>query len=139
LSPATDSIRLPPDPDVTAPDGAEVRVLVASDRGSMAHFQLAAGETSHAVRHLEVEELWFVVEGGGEMWLGGATPVTIALEPGVSLRIPPATPFQFRSTGPEPLAAVAVTMPPWPLDRVEAVAAEGPWSPTVVAGRSRPT
>jgi mannose-6-phosphate isomerase-like protein (cupin superfamily) len=30
------------------------------------------------------------------------------------LTIPLGTSFQFRATGDEPLAAVAVTMPPWP-------------------------
>ena len=129
-----DSIRLPAEPDVTAPDGSDVRVLVRSERGSMAHFELAAGQTSQAVQHRQVEELWFVVRGEGEMWLGGDAPVVIALEVGVSLRIPPGTPFQFRSIGPGPLAAVAVTMPPWPLDREEAVAAEGPWTPSVLRG-----
>ena len=127
-----DSIRLPAEPDVTAPDGSDVRVLVRSERGSMAHFELAAGQTSQAVQHRQVEELWFVVRGEGEMWLGGDAPVVIALEVGVSLRIPPGTPFQVRSTG--PLAAIAVTMPPWPLDREEAVAAEGPWTPSVLRG-----
>ena len=129
-----DSIRLPAERDVTAPDGSDVRVLVRSERGSMAHFELAAGQTSQAVQHRLVEELWFVVRGEGEMWLGGDTPVVIALQVGVSLRIPPGTPFQFRSTGPAPLAAVAVTMPPWPLDREEAVAAEGPWTSSVLRG-----
>ena len=127
-----DSIRLPDEPDVTAPDGSDVRVLVRSERGSMAHFELAAGQTSQAVQHRQVEELWFVVRGEGEMWSGGDTPVVIALQVGVSLRIAPGTPFQFRSIGPGPLAAVAVTMPPWPLDREEAVAAEGPWTPSVL-------
>ena len=129
-----DSIRLPAAPDVTAPDGSDVRVLVRGERGSMAHFELPAGQTSQAVRHRHVEELWFVMSGHGEMWLGGDAPVVVALEAGVSLRIPPGTPFQFRSAGSGPLAAVAVTMPPWPLDREEAVAAEGPWTPSVLRG-----
>ena len=84
-----DSVRLPAEPDVTAPDGSDVRVLVRSERGSMAHFELAPGQTSQAVQHREVEELWFVVSGAGEMWLGGDAPVVVALEVGVSLRIPP--------------------------------------------------
>jgi mannose-6-phosphate isomerase-like protein (cupin superfamily) len=129
-----DSIRLPAEPDVIAPDGSDVRVLVRSERGSMAHFELAAGHTSQAVQHREVEELWFVVSGTGEMWLGGAAPFVLTLEVGVSLRIPPGTPFQFRSAGPGPLAAVAVTMPPWPLDREEAVPVAGPWTPSVLRG-----
>lgn len=127
-------VPLPAQPDVTAPDGSDVRVLVRSERGSMAHFELAPGQTSQAVQHREVEELWFVISGAGQMWLGGVAPVVLTLEVGVSLRIPPGTPFQFRSAGPGPLAAVAVTMPPWPLDREEAVAAEGPWPPSVLRG-----
>ena len=129
-----DNIRLPAEPDVTAPDGSDVRALVRSERGSMAHFELAAGQTSHAVQHRDVEELWFVVSGTGEMWLGGAAPGVVTLEAGVSLRIPPGTPFQFRSAGPGSLAAVAVTMPPWPLERQEAVPADGPWRPSVLRG-----
>lgn len=129
-----ESVRLPAEPDLTAPDGSDVRVLVGSERGSMAHFELAPGQTTQAVQHREVEELWFVVGGTGEMWLGGDAPVIVALEVGVSLRIPPETPFQFRSTGPGPLGAVAVTMPPWPLDREEAVATGGPWTPSVPRG-----
>jgi len=127
-----DTVRLSAQPDVIAPDGSDVRVLVRSERGSMAHFELAAGQTSQAVQHREVEELWFVVSGAGEMWLGGAAPLVVILEVGVSLRIPPGTPFQFRSAGPGPLAAVAVTMPPWPLDREEAVPADGRWTPSVL-------
>ncbi|HEX6787046.1 MAG TPA: hypothetical protein VF076_07595, partial [Acidimicrobiales bacterium] len=41
-----DAVRLPAEPDVIAPDGSDVRVLVRSERGSMAHFELAAGHTS---------------------------------------------------------------------------------------------
>jgi mannose-6-phosphate isomerase-like protein (cupin superfamily) len=37
-----------------------------------------------------------------------------ALAAGVSLTIPLGTAFQFRSFGLEPLAIVAITMPPWP-------------------------
>ena len=123
------SVPLPTELDIIAPDGSEVRILVRSERGSMAHFQLAPGGISIAVRHASVEELWFVVQGRGEMWLGGDTAELVVLEPGVSVRISALTPFQFRSLGPEPLAAVAVTMPPWPTDREEALPADGPWSP----------
>ena len=53
--------------------------------------------------------------GRGEMWRRqGDRESVIPLEPGVCLTIPLGTHFQFRSLGPAPLAAVAVTMPPWP-------------------------
>ena len=34
----------------------------------MAHFSLGPGETSRAVAHRTVEEIWFFVSGQGEMW-----------------------------------------------------------------------
>lgn len=48
--------RLAIHPDAVAPDGSAVRVLLATGRGSVAHFELAPGETSVAVAHRTVEE-----------------------------------------------------------------------------------
>lgn len=62
------TMRLPAERTVLAPDGSDVRVLLATSRGSMAHFELAAGRVARAVRHRTVEELWFVLAGRGEMW-----------------------------------------------------------------------
>jgi len=119
--------RLPGQPDVIAPDGSDVRILLGLRGGGMAHFELTAGQTSKAVAHRTVEEIWYVVGGCGEMWRQqGECEETVALVPGVCLTIPQGTCFQFRSFGPEPLAAIGVTMPPWP-GADEAVAAEGPW------------
>jgi mannose-6-phosphate isomerase-like protein (cupin superfamily) len=126
---------LPAERDVVAPDGSDVRILAGAERGSMAHFELAAGETSVAVRHRTVEELWFIVGGRGEMWsrtADGDTD-TIELATGVSLAIPVGTTFQFRATGDEPLRAVGVTMPPWPGDG-EVEFDDGAWTPTVPRG-----
>ena len=109
--------RLPRDATVVAPDGSDVRVLLATERASMAHFELAPGHTSTAVRHRTVDEIWYLSGGRGEMWRrrDGEEAVTV-LEAGTCLVIPVGTSFQFRSLGPEPLAAVAVTIPPWPGD-----------------------
>lgn len=60
--------RLPAEPDAVAPDGSEVRILFGLSGGGMAHFELAAGQTSKAVTHRTVEEIWFFLEGRGEMW-----------------------------------------------------------------------
>jgi hypothetical protein len=49
---------LPDAYDVLAPDGSEVRILLALAGGSMAHFSLPAGKVSRAVRHMTVEEIW---------------------------------------------------------------------------------
>jgi mannose-6-phosphate isomerase-like protein (cupin superfamily) len=126
--------RLPAEPAVLAPDGSEVRILLGLDGGGMAHFQLAPGEVTVAVRHRTVEEIWFVTGGAGRMWrrLGGEER-TDDLEPGVCLTIPVATTFQFRSLGPDPLQVLGVTMPPWP-GPGEAIRVEGPWEPTVDSG-----
>jgi len=119
--------RLPPTPDVVAPDGSDVRVLARTERGSMAHFELAPGRASAAIRHRTVDEIWFVLSGRGEIWRkqGGREDI-VALEPGVSVTIPVGTHFQFRASGDTALEAVGVTMPPWPGD-TEAVPVPGKW------------
>jgi len=123
--------RLPERPDVAAPDGSDVRILLGLKGGGMAHFALAAGQTSQAVAHRTVEEIWYVVGGCGEMWREqDGREETVALAPGVCLTIPLGTRFQFRSFGSGPLEAVAVTLPPWPGEG-EAVPATGRWTPTV--------
>jgi mannose-6-phosphate isomerase-like protein (cupin superfamily) len=125
------TVQLPSTPDVVAPDGSDVRLLPQLAGGSMAHFTLAPGVTSRAVVHRTVEEIWFVLGGAGEMWrASGDRDEVVAMGPGVALTIPLGTRFQFRTTGREPLTAVAVTMPPWPGDD-EAVAVDGRWPPTV--------
>ena len=110
-----DTMQLPGAPDAVAPDGSDVRVLLRLGRGSMAHFELAAGRVSRAVAHRAVEEIWYVLAGHGRMWRRhGERQETVPLRPGTCLSIPAGTHFQFRADGDSPLAAVGVTMPPWP-------------------------
>ena len=112
-----ETITLPRDRTDVAPDGSDVRVLLRRPVGSMAHFELAAGQVSNPVRHRTVDEIWYVVGGRGEMWRErDGEQVVVRMETGVCLTIPVGTSFQFRSLGPEPLAAVGITMPPWPGD-----------------------
>jgi len=119
--------RLPLTPDVVAPDGSDVRVLARTERGSMAHFELAPGRASAAIRHRTVDEIWFVLSGGGEIWRKqGSREDIVVLEPGVSVTIPVETHFQFRASGDTALKAVGVTMPPWP-GEAEAVPVPGKW------------
>ncbi len=122
---------LPEAPDDVAPDGSDVRVLLGLESGGMAHFELAPGQTSTAVSHRTVEEIWYILTGRGEMWrkLNDREEV-VPIGPGVCLTIPLGTHFQFRSFGDEPLAAVGVTIPPWPGDG-EAYEVRGNWEPTV--------
>ncbi|HKQ23106.1 MAG TPA: cupin domain-containing protein [Burkholderiales bacterium] len=126
--------RLPRHPNVIAPDGSDVRVLARSERGSMAHFELAPGRASDAIRHRTVDEIWFVLSGRGEIWRkqGGREEI-VALEGGISLTIPVGTHFQFRATGDKALEAVGVAMPPWPGDS-EAVLVPGIWESSAAGG-----
>lgn len=121
-------------PDAIAPDGSVVRILLALAGGSMAHFELAPGQISVAVAHHTVEEIWYFLSGHGEMWrkLGDQEAVE-PVDPGVCITIPVGTHFQFRSFGDEPLAALGVTMPPWP-GAGEAYQVEGKWEPPMGAG-----
>ena len=126
-----DAKHLPAACDAIAPDGSEVRLLLGLADGGMAHFQLGPNQISKAVTHRTVEEIWYILSGRGQMWrkLGGADEV-VDLLPGVCLTIPQGTLFQFRSLGFHPLAAIGVTMPPWPGEG-EAILVEGKWTPTV--------
>jgi mannose-6-phosphate isomerase-like protein (cupin superfamily) len=123
--------RLPAERDLVATDGCDVRVLLGLVGGTMAHFHLSPGHTSTAVTHRTVEEIWFFLSGRGDMWLKQeAQEEVVPVESGVCLTIPLGTHFQFRSLGDEALAALAITMPPWPGEG-EAVVVRGKWEPTV--------
>jgi mannose-6-phosphate isomerase-like protein (cupin superfamily) len=126
---------LPTQHDAVAPDGSLVRLLPSLAAGSMAHFELGAGEVSRPQQHRTVSDIWYVVQGLGRMWRhqDGLEPREIDLRPGVALTIPVGTSFQFRNTGREPLAAIGVTVPPWPGEG-EAMDADGPWTPNLQGG-----
>ena len=122
------TLELPSVPDVVAPDGSDVRVLLRTGRGSMAHFELAPGRVSEAIRHRSVEEIWFVLSGRGELWrkLGSQEEIVVLAE-NICVSLPVGTHFQFRCTGTVALAAVGVTMPPWPGPR-EAIPVPSKWA-----------
>lgn len=123
--------RLPVERDAVAPDGSDVRILLGLRGGEMAQFELPPGQTSTAVTHKTVEEIWFFLSGRGQMWRRMEVhEEVVAVEAGVCLTIPLGTHFQFRSFGYEPLVAIGVTMPPWPGED-EATIVEGRWKPTL--------
>jgi len=122
-----DTMQLPETPDVIAPDGSDVRVLLQLGQGSMAHFELGAGQVSRPVAHHSVDEIWYVLHGNGQMWRRQAErQETVPLRAGTCVSIPAGTHFQFRAGPGGPLAAVGVTMPPWP-GPDEAYKVPGPW------------
>ncbi|MBV8575599.1 MAG: cupin domain-containing protein [Acetobacteraceae bacterium] len=118
------------EPDVTAPDGSEVRILCATGRASVALFSLGPYQVSKAVAHHTVEEIWYFLSGYGRIWRRfGDDEEVIKVEPGVSITIPTGTHFQFRSDSAEPLCALGATMPPWPGEG-EPYLVEGKWDHT---------
>jgi mannose-6-phosphate isomerase-like protein (cupin superfamily) len=105
----------PHDDAVIVPDGSTIHELVRTGRGSFAHCTLPVEATSLAVRHRTVDEIWYCLEGQGEVWRDdGDCSQIVAFTLGVSLSIPVGTSFQFRNTGTEHLRFVLTTMPPWP-------------------------
>ena len=122
---------LPKDRNVLAPDGSEIRLLSVTSRGSMVHCTLNPGEVSAPVAHRTVEEVWYFLEGTGQVWRrNGDEERVVDVAPGVSLSIPVGAHFQFRTTGDRPLKFVIVTMTPWPgLDEAQPVPGYWPATP----------
>lgn len=126
-----DTKQLPAERSAVAPDGSDVRILLGLNGGGMAHFELPPNQISKAVTHRTVDEIWYFVGGRGQMWrMQDRESNIVDVFPGVCLTIPLGTHFQFRSFGDEPLAAIGVTMPPWPGEG-EAVLVPGEWEPTI--------
>lgn len=118
---------LPENHDTLAPDGSEIRLLSSTTRGSMVHCTLNPGEVSLPVAHRTVEEVWYVLEGTGQVWRKFGDDERIDdVAPGVSLPISVGAHFQFRNTGQGPLRILIVTMPPWPGEH-EAYRVPGRW------------
>lgn len=129
--------RLAAEPEAIAPDGTGARTLLRLGGGSFTHFELAPGQTSAAVTHRTVEEIWYVLSGRGEIWRKQAgREEVVELAAGVCVSIPRGTSFQFRALAGEALTFVAITMPPWPGSDEAAIVA-GNWEPTVTAGTGR--
>ena len=128
--------------DVTAPDGSEIRLLVdhrhAALGASMVEVTLPAGQVSRPVYHRTVEEVWYILEGSGQVWRcppGIEEPSLVAavsVEPGDALVIPTGWMFQFSASESDALRFLCVTMPPWPgNDEAQPARVQGLGPPTV--------
>jgi mannose-6-phosphate isomerase-like protein (cupin superfamily) len=121
------TVYLPEDYDVLAPDGSEIRELLSTRHGSMVHCTLPQGATSGAVSHRNVEEIWYFLQGVGQIWRRrGDKEAVVDVESGVCVSIGSGTHFQFRNTGSGSLCFIIVTMPPWPGEH-EAVRVDDYW------------
>jgi mannose-6-phosphate isomerase-like protein (cupin superfamily) len=124
---------LSPQPTYLAPDGSEIRVLTGGRTAGLAHCTLPPGSVTTPVRHRQVEELWFFLNGHGEVWRRyNQDECVTRVSRGTSLAIPPGAHFQFRNTSTAPLEFVIATIPPWPGPE-EAVPVEGLWKATAGA------
>ena len=63
-----DDVELRENYDTLAPDGSEIRLLAQTSRGSMVHCTLHPGQVSVAVAHRTVDEIWYFLEGSGQVW-----------------------------------------------------------------------
>ena len=115
--------------DATAPDGSEIRLLAdgrhAATKSSMVEVTLPAGQVSRPVYHRTVEEIWYILEGEGQVWRCPPAMVSLstrasasvppqAVSPGDALVIPTGWSFQFAAGPGGPLRFLCHTTPPWP-------------------------
>jgi mannose-6-phosphate isomerase-like protein (cupin superfamily) len=125
--PAFETKRLPEDYDELAPDKSEIRPLLSTKGAGLAHCTLPPHGISLAVKHKRVEEIWYFIQGHGQVWRKqGDREEIVDVGPGICLTIPPGTHFQFRNTDKEPLCFIIATMPPWPGEQ-EAIPVPGYW------------
>jgi mannose-6-phosphate isomerase-like protein (cupin superfamily) len=128
-------------PDAIAPDGSEIRLLVDEHHGisraSACEVTLPAGATSKPVCHRTVEEIWYILDGHGEVWRAApgsdvAQSRPVAVERGDTLTIPCQWRFQFRASAGGPLRFLCFSAPPWPgFDEAEPASEGGYWPSTL--------
>lgn len=107
--------KLPSKADYLAPDGSEIRLFPNVQGGGLAHCTLPRRGRSLAVRHKTVEEIWYFMEGTGEVWRKmGSEQCTTKVRSGVCITIPLGCHFQFRNTGDGPLHFIIAMIPRWP-------------------------
>jgi mannose-6-phosphate isomerase-like protein (cupin superfamily) len=107
-------------PDAIAPDGSQIYFLVGdARRASLVEVRLPAGQTSKAVRHRTVEEIWYFLSGEGRVWRQppGAPGAVEQVARGTVLTIPTGWAFQFQATTGAELRFLCYTSPPWPGDQ----------------------
>ena len=99
---------------VTA-DGSTIRELFGLPTGgteqqSLAEATLAPGQSTQRHYHAETEEIYFVLDGEGEMELDGERR---RVEPGDGVAIPPRAWHEIRATGTSPLRFLCCCAPPY--------------------------
>lgn len=94
-------------------DGSEIRELMhpavhGNARQSLAEARVLPGQSTLRHRHRESEELYYVVQGRGRMFLGDED---FSIEPGDTVLIPPGTPHSVAAIGDGPLSLLCCCSP----------------------------
>jgi mannose-6-phosphate isomerase-like protein (cupin superfamily) len=85
------------------------RMLVVTDSGTM---QLQSGNVAKHM-HPKTDEIQYIVEGSGSMWLGGERK---EFKPGTLIIIPKGTAHAGTIVTSGPIKAIAIKLPPQPAD-----------------------
>jgi mannose-6-phosphate isomerase-like protein (cupin superfamily) len=108
---------VPMQPDYPAPDGSLIYLMGEEPAGGFAFCDLPAGTESTPVHHKQVRELWYVMEGAGQVSRrvpNHSDPVVNDLRPGVCVDIDVGVGFAFRNDTDGTLRLLLLTMPRWP-------------------------
>jgi mannose-6-phosphate isomerase-like protein (cupin superfamily) len=122
--------QLSEDPDESATDGAEIRLVFSAKEASVVHCTLPPKAVSVATCLIDIHEIWYFVGGQGSIWLkqeDEAEGEEKEIGPGTCLTIPSGIHFQYRSTMRDPLTFLCVTMPPFQSNETNSVAVEPHW------------
>jgi mannose-6-phosphate isomerase-like protein (cupin superfamily) len=125
--------QLSKDPDNIAVDAAEVRKVFAPGKASMVHCILPPKVVSVPIRNLGIDEIWYFIDGQGEIWLkeeDEAKGEMKKLSPGSCLTIPMGVHFQYRALGEDPMTFLCVTMPPFQSREENNEEVEAHWEPS---------
>jgi mannose-6-phosphate isomerase-like protein (cupin superfamily) len=98
----------------TTKDGSTIRVLLAREAGgaanqSLAEASLVDGQATERHYHAATEEIYFVLEGRGEMEVDGARR---DVGPGDAILIPPGAWHELRAAG-GPMRFLCCCAPPY--------------------------
>jgi mannose-6-phosphate isomerase-like protein (cupin superfamily) len=118
-------------PDAIAPDGSLIyyRVLDAK-RAGLVEVVLPEGGVSKPVHHRTVEEIWYFLDGQGEVWLfdpASNSAHARKVATGDTVVIPTGHHFQFRNLGAGDLRFLCYDSPPWPGDGEAVHVERGGW------------
>lgn len=111
-------------------DGSEIRELLAHRNSSIRHQSLAEarvapGESTSAHYHPRTEEIYYILEGQGEMRLGNEVRL---VGPGDAIAIPPGLVHQITNRGRETLKLLCCCAPGYEHDDTVLAEVENPKS-----------